>query len=120
MLAFVFSGAFTLTAVAQNNECPKNIGFETGDFSKWKCYTGSIAKGTGVLDISQLGEIPGRHTIIPSTSTDLDPFGKFPIICPNGSNYSAMIGNSGTGSQAEKITYTFTVPANAPDYTFNL
>ncbi|MGI4729922.1 MAG: gliding motility-associated C-terminal domain-containing protein, partial [Janthinobacterium lividum] len=45
-------------------------------------------------------------------NNQLDPYGKFPMTCPNGSLYSLKLGNDGTGAQAERVSYTFTVPNN--------
>jgi gliding motility-associated-like protein len=86
-----------------------NIGFENGTFDNWECFAGSIS-ATGVISVSPTSPLPGRHTIIGATK-ELDPYGKFPVQCPNGSKYSIMLGNSQTQSQAERVTYTFTAPS---------
>lgn len=118
LLAAYCIAAVNYRVLAQDeSDCPDNIGFENGDFGSWKPYTGSINSKTNQIDITQPGEVSGRHTIIPSTDTGMDPYGNFPVICPNGSNYSVMLGNNATGGQAEKLTYTFKVPDNAADYT---
>ncbi len=50
----------------------------------------------------------------------LDPAGRFPVLCPNGSNYSIQLGSTDTGKVAERVTYTFTVPkGNAYSIIFN-
>ncbi len=96
-------------AMAQT--CPENIGFEDGTLKNWQAYTGSIDR-TGNITVSQSAPVSGRHTIIKYASNQLDPYGKFPTTCPNGSLYSLKLGNDGTGMQAERVSYTFTVPNN--------
>jgi gliding motility-associated-like protein len=93
---------------------PPNIGFEEGTFANWVCSAGSI-NADGVISISESGPIDGRHTLFSKTNSTgaLDPYGNFPVLCPNGSNYSIRLGNSATQAQAEGITYTFTVPNTA-------
>lgn len=99
--------------------CPENIGFENGNFQNWKMYTGvtSIINSKNQVTLS---EIPvasvGRHTIL-NNKILLDPYGNFPVIPKNGGNYSVKLGNSGTGNQAEGISYLINVPANRPEFT---
>ncbi|MBK7434959.1 MAG: PKD domain-containing protein [Chitinophagaceae bacterium] len=47
-----------------------------------------------------------------------DNYGLFPILCPNGSGHSIRIGNTATGQTADKVSYTFTIPAG--ENTYNL
>jgi hypothetical protein len=47
----------------------------------------------------------------------LDPYGGFPVNCPNGSGYSIQLGNSNTGAQAERVAYSFTIPDNQDNYS---
>lgn len=93
---------------------PPNIGFEDGTFNYWICSSGTIS-ADGVINISDTGPVDGRHTLFNKVTSAgvLDPYGNFPVVCPNGSNYSIRLGNSATQSQAEGITYTFTVPNTA-------
>lgn len=96
------------TSLAQ---CPPNIDFELGDFTNWKCYTGTFVSPSQ-LSLFASPPIPNRHTINSSVpGSGLDPFGFFPIDCPNGSGKSVRLGNSSGGGQAEAISYTFTIPA---------
>jgi gliding motility-associated-like protein len=98
------------------NECPANIGFEYGSFQNWQCDTGStaVANNTNVIKVIPSPPISGRHTLIPrSAATATDPYGKFPINPPDGSNYALKLGNDVNGAQAERVSYRFTVPANA-------
>jgi gliding motility-associated-like protein len=87
-----------------------NIGFEDGTFNHWDCYIGEIDR-MGNINVALSGPIDNRHTIIDKSSANvIDPFGRFHILCPNGSKYSVRLGNSDTGRQAERVTYTLTVP----------
>lgn len=103
-------------SVAQT--CPDNIGFEKGDFSKWQSFAGSVtldAAGANLVTVGKITPINGRHTII-SKKTEKDYYGGFSTISPNGSNYAVKLGDDGTGKQAERLTYTIEVPANAENF----
>jgi gliding motility-associated-like protein len=115
----IFIGCLILLlthAYGQKSQCPENIGFETGDLKNWQCFTGSIDR-SGIITLSASAPVPGRHTIYKYANNQLDPYGQFPITCPNGSLYSLKLGNEGTGSQAERVSYTFTVPTNQKNYS---
>jgi len=113
-------------SIAQRTQvdCPQNLDFELGNFTNWQCYTGTAAtSGTGASQTNVVSNIVNttpqnnRHTIISSATTPaIDPYGGFPVLCPNGSGNSIKLGNSGSGSQAERVRYTFTVPATATDF----
>jgi gliding motility-associated-like protein len=45
-----------------------------------------------------------------------DYYGGFPVMCPNGSNYSVKLGNNTGGAQAEGLSYEFTIPAGRNTY----
>ena len=102
--------------IAQSQDCPPNIDFETGDFSGWTCYTGFVSAGNGTNTISLApsgGPVPGRHTMMSSNpGNGVDQYGGFPVNCPNGSGHSVMLGNNVGGAEAEGISYTFTIPSN--------
>lgn len=118
-LATLFSGSSYFYAAAQI--CPGNIDFESGSFNGWTCYTGSTANvgGQNVITLSPSGgPVDGRHTMFPAfPSAGLDPYGGFPINCPNGSGYSIRLGNNQAGTQAEGVSYEFTIPANQDIYS---
>lgn len=104
-------------AVAQ---CPVNIGFESGNFDNWQCSIGtvSVLNGQAVLSLTSSPPTNDRHTIVTASNPQqLDPYGNFPINCPNGSGYSIRLGNSKTGRGAERVSYTFTIPANQNNYS---
>lgn len=112
---------FALKASAQT--CPPNIGFENGDFTNWDLSSGYISTA-GVYELVPTGTIPvaGRQAIISKSNKGIDPYGGFPIVCPNGSNYSIQLGNTDVKpplpeGSASRISYTFVVPANQLDYT---
>ena len=101
-------------------DCPPNIDFETGTFEGWTCYTGSTAEvnGQNVITLFPSAPTPGRHTMMSAFPGDgLDPYGGFPVNCPNGSGKSVRLGNNVAGTQAEGISYEFTIPANQDIYS---
>jgi len=104
---------------SSGQNCPTNIDFETGTFTGWTCYTGSTAavNGQNVISLSPGGPASDRHVIYPANSGALDYYGGFPVNCPNGSGYSVRLGNDQAGTQAEGISYEFTIPANKDVYS---
>jgi gliding motility-associated-like protein len=99
-------------------QCPPNIDFEQGDFTGWQCYSGSF---NGVINVAPTLPITNRHDMFstrPPRNNLVDIYGGFLKNCPNGSRNSVKIGNETTGQTADKISYTFTIPAG--QNTFNL
>ncbi len=110
--------AFSFTATNAQWGCPPNIGFESGNFDQWECLTGFFTQTPTPLTLVPGPPVGLRHTILqPGPLTVVDPYGGFPVICPNGSNYSVKLGNESAGAQAEAIYYTFTVPVDKDDYS---
>jgi gliding motility-associated-like protein len=109
----------TLPAITAAQECPNNIDFEQGNFNNWTCYTGTttVLNGTNQINLSPSGPVPERHTMYTPAAGTLDPYGGFPVNCPNGSGYSVRLGNSTGGGEAEGIAYEFTIPANQNEYS---
>ncbi len=106
------------TAVAQG--CPANIDFETGTFYGWTCYTGHVASvnGVNVISLNVSGPLIDRHTMLTSFPGDgKDPYGNFPVNCPNGSGHSIKLGNTSGGNEAEGVSYEFTIPPNEDVYS---
>jgi len=99
--------------------CPPNIDFETGTFDNWTCYTGNVSAAGGVntIFLTQSGPVPNQHTMYSAPSGETDPFGGFPVNCPNGSGHSIRLGNNSGGGQAEGISYEFTIPAGRNVYS---
>jgi gliding motility-associated-like protein len=99
-------------------QCPPNIDFEQGNFNNWLLYSGSF-NGTVNIPPFPVPPTPGRHDMISNaTLPAFDPWGGFPTLCPNGSGYSTRIGVQNTGTNADRLTYTFTIPAS--QNTFSL
>lgn len=88
------------SAVAQ---CP-NANFETGTFANWQGRTGSCCP----ISTPGNGIVNGRHTIMTGAGIDPNSCGNIPVVAPGGT-YSARLGNSGSGAQAERLLYTFNV-----------
>jgi gliding motility-associated-like protein len=102
---------------AQGIYCPPtNIGFESGTFNNWQCDTGMV-DALGNIKVVPSGPINDRQTVYSATTyPELDPFGKFPTLCPYGGNYSIRLGNQQTGKGAERVSYTFTIPSDVNEY----
>jgi len=102
---------------AQGSYCPPpNIGFETGTFGNWVCDTGRIDMA-GNINVVPSAPVYGWQTMIDKNYyPQLDPYGNFPTLCPYGGTHSIVIGNIDTNRKAERISYTFTVPAGANQY----
>ena len=120
ILPFVFLISIDpLTALSQ--ACPPNIDFESGNFDGWKCYTGFVAAvgNQNVITLTQnFGPLPNRQDMLSAfPGNGLDPFGLFPMNCPNGSGHSIKLGNDEGGGQAEGISYEFTIPADRNTYS---
>lgn len=107
-LTFALIGV--LISISVFSQCPPNIDFEEGSFNGWQCLTGTFNAGT--ITVNPTAPIPGRHDIISAFTTPaLDQYGGFPKLCPNGSDYSIRIGLQTTGTNADGVSYTFTIPA---------
>lgn len=101
--------------------CPPNIDFETGTFSGWKCYVGRVdtVDGTNVINLSlSSGAVFNRQTMYTANSgAGVDPYGGFPVNCPNGSGHSIRLGNDLAGTQAEGVSYEFKIPDDQEIYS---
>ncbi|TAH44001.1 MAG: PKD domain-containing protein [Bacteroidetes bacterium] len=82
-----------------------NIDFEMGDLSGWTGKTGTCCP----INTPNSGIVNGRHTIMSGPGLDPNTCDSVPVVYPGGGNYSARLGNSSTGRQAERLTYTFLV-----------
>lgn len=102
-------------------QCPPNIDFENGTLSNWECSIGSTAEfnGQNVITLYPSGAVTGRHTIFTALANGMerDQFGGFPVVCPNGSGFSIRLGNDQPGTEAEGVSYTFTIPSNRNEYS---
>ena len=119
MLLLIFSFVISLSSL-QAQECPPNIDFENGSFAGWTCYTGSVSaiNNTNRISLSPSGPSQDQHTLLgPANAGDRDYFGRFPVLCPNGSGYSVKLGNTTGGAQAEGISYSLTIPPSRNTYS---
>jgi gliding motility-associated-like protein len=88
-----------------------NIGFEDGTFTNWDCYIGKIDSISGQIELTHSNPVTDRHTMYGKTAKGIrDPYGNFPVLCPNGSKHSVRLGNYEAGAQAERLSYTLVVP----------
>lgn len=111
---------FILISVRTFSQCPDNIDFETGTFDGWTCYTGSVSAGGGTNTIylnNSGGPVTNQHTMYSAPTSEVDFFGGFPVLCPNGSGHSIRLGNNTGGGQAEGISYEFTIPPGRNVYS---
>ena len=118
LMPFTFVFLFSFQSFSQI--CPPNIDFETGTFANWTCYTGSVsaAGGTNTIYLTPSGgPVPNQHTMYSAPTSEVDYFGGFPVMCPNGSGKSIRLGNNTGGGQAEGISYEFTIPAGQDIYS---
>ena len=104
--------------------CPANIDFETGTFANWTCWVGRtyVDGDKNVISLNNsFGPVYNHHTMYSAGTTEQDPFGGFPVLCPNGSGHSIKLGSTEAGGEAEGVSYDFTVPPdnNAYAVTFH-
>src|SRR5688572_13662986 len=117
LLCLIFLIIIPSVLSAQNGTCPYNIGFEDGSFQGWQCYIGKI-ENNGNVSMAPSPAIDSLHTIFQRNIPPVvDKYGFFPVNSPNGSNYSIRLGDSESGSNAERVSYTFTVPPNQDNYS---
>ena len=128
LVAVVFFSLTYLHSRAQSGFCPPNMDFEMGDFSNWICRAGTVGvdPGTGLNTITWTSIGPpvfDRHSIVTQAMAGVDPYGGFPRICPNGSGFSAKLGNGtaslngGVGREASGISYTYTIPVGVTQFS---
>lgn len=111
---------FCCNSALNAQSCPPNIDFENGTFSGWTCYTGVTSAGGGQNTITlnpSSGPVANKHTMYTSNTGEVDPYGGFPVSCPNGSKHSIKLGSTEAGGQAEGISYEFTIPSNENFYS---
>ncbi|MBK8953221.1 MAG: hypothetical protein IPM85_14100 [Chitinophagaceae bacterium] len=121
MLGSLLFSVLINTVDAQSGLCPPNLDFEMGNFTNWVCRSGtvSVSGGINTINWTGTGQMPSLHRMVPTAINGTDPYGGFPRICPNGSGFSAMIGNEtattngGIGWEASSVSYTYNIPATA-------
>ncbi|MEO8412679.1 MAG: T9SS type B sorting domain-containing protein [Ginsengibacter sp.] len=106
--------------VVKAQSCPANIDFESGTFDGWQCYIGiaEALNGENIIDLSPSSTpVLNRQTMYTANSGNgVDPYGGFPVNCPNGSGHSIRLGNNQAGTQAEGLSYQFSIPPNKNVY----
>ena len=107
---FLFFALLVTTNKNIQAQCPPNIDFELGDFTNWECWVGHTfdlgGKNAIIWDPPGLPVSPAlypdrfaMYTSFPGNGRD--PFGHFPVNCPNGSGHSIKLGNDMCGNVAE-------------------
>lgn len=110
-------------------QCPPNIGFENGNFDRW---VSSYFSPTQIdnFNVAPTSPTLGYHIMLKNTFPQRkDPSCDFTRNAPNGSNYSIRLGSghyeapddggSSNGGNAQRVSYTFTIPSNNNDYAIN-
>jgi gliding motility-associated-like protein len=117
LLAIIMAGSVA-------GQCPANIDFETGTFDGWTTYLGTVSASSGqnVITLAPEAPTPGRQDLIfggnaGDNIVPRDYYGGFSEAAPNGSNYSVKLGNDQVHSNAEGMSYDFTIPATANQFS---
>src|SRR5215467_12716552 len=88
LLIVLITGACTHAAA----QCPVNIGFETGTFANWTCDSSTVFSQKQFFTKPGAPPVANRHTMIQDDPFHRkDPYGGFPVACPNGGNYSIKL-----------------------------
>lgn len=128
----------------QQQNCPTNINFATGDISYWAARTGLVSGGSQAYPLPNNGLRTIPEYTISTTGVEVistqgsDPFGNFPLIPTiNGYAYGYAVkmgstatswdlrnatGNTSTnpGGFTRAVTYTIDVPAGSPSVPFTM
>ena len=108
---FLLSLGVEVAAQSSNFGCP-NADLTMGNFTNWVGRTGTCCP----ITLPTTGIVNGRHTI--ETGGNDAVVGALPRV-PPGFSRSARLGNSGTGRQAEGLSYTFTVTPQNSLFIYN-
>ncbi|MEX1187642.1 MAG: PKD domain-containing protein [Bacteroidia bacterium] len=97
-----------------------NMDFSNNNFNGWLGTTGIATTGTTgattpTYNITNIGIVNGRHTIMTGGN---DPCGGFPRVDPQGGPFSVRLGNNQTGAEAEQLRQTFLVSPNNSSFTY--
>lgn len=99
-------------------QCPPNLGFENGNFDHWSCFAGKFDSASQSRTTNPSPPLATRHTIFKkSDKVERDPYGDFPVVCPNGSGYSIRLGNNDYNGEVDGIAYTVTIPPDKDVYS---
>jgi len=105
-----------------SSKCIDNLDFERGDFTNWKCYVGTANTNGANNSVTWFPSTPvspvaNRHKLISASTFPVnDPYGNFPRLCPWGGNYSLQLGSSAINKLAEKVSCSFTIPADQNNF----
>ncbi len=118
LLSAIAISLFSYYSFSQSINCPPNIDFEAGSFSNWDCFIGTTQYSGTVnsITLNPSPPTPNRHELMTNPAV-MDTYGGFPTVCPYGGGTSVKLGNNSTGNQAEGISYTFQIPANADTFS---
>ncbi len=98
----------TLYSTSALAQLPNNIGFEKGTFEGWECSIGQRSVMAGDIMSPPNGAVYNRHTLLDTNSkSQVDKYGGFPVLCPNGSIYSIRLGNDEPMGQMQRVAYTY-------------
>lgn len=115
--ARVQNNATTITA----GQCPLNLDFEMGNFTNWRCFSGSVDDNgvSNIITVFPTNPINGQHTIVTrnTVTNPIDYYGRFPVNPPDGSQYAVKLGNDNVNRGAERIRYVIHVPNPASEYS---
>ena len=117
IFSFLFLGFLLFTFQGKAQTCPGNIDFENGTLDNWQCLDGRIAlsldpqTGPVSFTVQNSPAIAGRHIVMSGqTQPGVDFYGNFPVLAPNGSNYSVKIGNTDNGGLVTGVKYNIQIP----------
>ncbi|MFZ4796197.1 MAG: T9SS type B sorting domain-containing protein [Bacteroidia bacterium] len=111
ILLFFMLFCLNISLFSQTVFCPPNLNFENGNLTNWRFYTGYCCP---IVANSLTLPVTNRHVLMSGTGRDL--YGNFPVVAPDGGNYSLKLGNDNTGAQAERARYYIRIPAGVNDY----
>lgn len=112
LVAFSVTFLFSLLYAQAQSTCP-NSDFASNSFANWTGRTGSCCP----ITLPTVGIVNGRHTIMTGAGMDPQTGNQLPVVCP-GYTYSARLGNSSTGAQAEALSYTINVLPDSSNALF--
>ncbi len=95
-----------------------NMDFETGDFTGWELFEGTVNSNPyEMVGVNQIATPGAHHTIV---TPGVDPLVGIPTTNPNGGGFSVMLGDAtGTGALAASMRQTFLVDPNNAVFTYS-
>ncbi|MES1217940.1 MAG: hypothetical protein ABUT20_20710, partial [Bacteroidota bacterium] len=140
ILLYVTIVLFTVPARAQDQSCPTNINFSSGNISGWAAKTGLVngafqdypAPNNGIESIREYSiTTTGIQVITTSFADTYGGFGTIPVINGYSYGYSVKIGSNSTsydlhstsrnpGGFTRSVTYTINVPAGSATVPYTM